>query len=126
MSSLPGRTARLHFDFRAYEEPGAADPGEEGPSEALVLGDPGTLPLLPGSTRFWGADLLVPLGFRVDPQLPASAVRHIVGAGQDDLVLMDEKGYELVAREAFKPLTRTAIRLAREGARSGPEKGSSK
>jgi hypothetical protein len=100
--------------------------GEDGPSEALVLGDPGTLPLLPGSTRFWGGDLLVPLGFRVDPELPAPAIRHIVGAGQDELVLMDENGHELIAREAFKPLTRTGIRLAREGARSGPEKGSPK
>jgi hypothetical protein len=104
----------------------AAAREEEGPSEALVLGDPGTLPLLPGSARFWGADLLVPLGFRSDPELPASAIRHIVGAGQDELVLMDEKGYELIARKAFQPLTRSGIRLAREGARSGPEKGSPK
>jgi hypothetical protein len=91
-----------------------------------VLGVPGTLPLLPGSARFWGADLLVPLGCRSDPELPASAIRHIVGAGQDELVLMDEKGYELIARKAFQPLTRSGIRLAREGARSGPEKGSPK
>ena len=55
-----------------------------------------TLPLLPGSTRFWGADLLLPLGFRVDPELPASAIRHVVGASQDDLVVMDENGHELI------------------------------
>jgi hypothetical protein len=99
---------------------------EAGTAEALVLGDPGTLPLLRGSTRFWGADLLVPLGFRVDPELPATSIRQVVGAGQDDLVLMDQKGHELIAREAFEPLTRIGIRLAREGARSGPEKGSRK
>jgi MoxR-vWA-beta-propeller ternary system domain bpX2 len=103
-----------------------ASPGEEGPSEALVLGDPGTLPLLPGCTRFWGANLLVPLGFRLEPELPAPAICQIVGSGQDDLVLMDENGHELIAREAFRPLTRTGIRLAREGARSGPEKRSPK
>jgi MoxR-vWA-beta-propeller ternary system domain bpX2 len=104
----------------------ALSPDAEGQAEALVLGDPGALPLLPFSTRFWGADLLVPLGFRVDPELPASAIRHIVGAGQDELVLMDEEGYELIAEQAFQPLTRSGIRLAREGARSGPEKGSPK
>ena len=95
-----------------------------GTAEVLVLGEPGTLPLLPGSTRFWGADLLLPLGFRVDPELPAPAIRHVVGASQDDLVVMDENGHELIAREAFKPLTRTGIRLARDDARSGPANGS--
>jgi MoxR-vWA-beta-propeller ternary system domain bpX2 len=103
-----------------------ASAGEAGTSEALVLGELGTLPLLPGSTRFWGVDLLVPLGFRVDPELPAPSIRHVFGAGQETLVMIDEKGHELIAREAFKPLTRTCIRLAREGARSGRAQGSPK
>jgi hypothetical protein len=114
------RISRLRGAWRDHS------PGAEGQAEALVLGDPGALPLLPGSTRFWGTDLLVPLGFRVDAQLPASAIRHIVGAGQDELVLMDEDGYERIAEKAFQPLTRSGIRLARAGARSGPEKGSSR
>ena len=55
-------------------------------------------------------------------QRPGSAIRHVVGASQDDLVVMDENGHELIVREAFKPLTRTGIRLARDDARSGPSK----
>jgi hypothetical protein len=102
----------------------ALSPGAEGQAEALVVGDPGALPHLPGSTRFWGADLLIPLGFRTDPELPASAIRQIVGAGEDELVLMDEIGHELIAREALLPLTRTGIRLARERASCRRENGS--
>ena len=77
----------------------ALAPGAEVEAEALVVGEPGALPHLPRSRRFWGVDLLVPLGFRTDPELPASAIRQIVGAGQDELVLMDEIGHELIARK---------------------------
>jgi len=119
-SATSSRLSRLEGVWRACSS------GDENQSAVLVLGDPGTLPLLPRSTRFWGADLLVPLGFRLEPELPAPAVRHVVGAGKDDIVLMDEKGYELIARKAFKPLARSSIRLAQEGARCGPPKGSPK
>jgi hypothetical protein len=113
------RLSRLRGAWRALA------PGAEGLAEALVVGDPGALPHLPRSTRFWGADLLVPLGFRTDPELPASAIRQIVGACQDELVLMDEIGHELIARAAFLPLTRTGIRLVRERAHAGRADGES-
>ena len=75
----------------------------------------GELPLLPESVRYWGTDLLVPLGFRADPELPEGAIRRVVGAGDGDLVVLDEEGFELIARDAFKPLSRAGIRLARGG-----------
>jgi MoxR-vWA-beta-propeller ternary system domain bpX2 len=91
------------------------DAGEEGGVEAFVLGAPGTLPHFPESVRYWGGDLLVPLGFRADPALPAGAIRGAVGAGEGDLVVIDEHGIELIARAAFQPLTRAGIRLASGG-----------
>ncbi len=96
----------------------ASDGAEEG-VDAFVLGAGGEVPLLPESVRYWGTDLLVPVGFRPDPDLPEGALRRVVGAGPGDLVVLDEDGFELIARDAFKPLSRAGIRLARGGC-SGP------
>ncbi len=90
-----------------------ASDGEDGKADAFVRGGVGTLPLLPESVRYWGTDLLVPLGFRVDPALPEGAIRRVVGADEGDLVVFDEQGFELIARDTFKPLSRAGIRLAR-------------
>jgi hypothetical protein len=89
--------------------------GDAGSSVVLVLGDPGSLPLLSGGTRFWGTDLLIPLGFRADPDLPEEAIRTAVGAGASDLVVLDQDGFELLDRGVFRPLCRAGIRLAWEG-----------
>jgi hypothetical protein len=76
----------------------------------------GKIPPIPGPTRFWGADFLLPVGFRTEPKLPPSVLRAAVGATADDLVLFDESGVDLVPRSAFPPLTRAGVRLAaREG-----------
>jgi hypothetical protein len=74
------------------------------------------LPSLAESTRFWGTDLLLPVGFRTDPDLPAPIVQAAVGVSPDELMAFDETGIDLVPRSAFEPLTRAGIRLAvREG-----------
>jgi MoxR-vWA-beta-propeller ternary system domain bpX2 len=70
------------------------------------------VPPIPGSTRFWGSDLLLPVGFRTEPVLPPSIVRTAVGATADDLAQFDESGVDLVPRSAFEPLTRAGVRLA--------------
>jgi hypothetical protein len=81
-------------------------------AEVLVLGGPGTrLPLASG-LRFWGADVLIPLGLRTDPELPEPALRNAVGAGSEELVLLDQDGYELIPRAVFRPLSLAGIRLA--------------
>jgi hypothetical protein len=72
----------------------------------------GKIPPIPGSTRLWGADLLLPVGFRPEPDLPLSIIRTAVGATVDDLVLFDESGVDLVPRLAFETLTRAGVRLA--------------
>jgi hypothetical protein len=97
------------------EGPGGA--AEE--AEVLVLGVPGRLPMLPLGLRFWGIDLLIPVGFRTEPDLPEPSLRHAVGAGPEDLVVLDQDGFELISRRVFQPLSRAGIQLAREGMRSG-------
>jgi MoxR-vWA-beta-propeller ternary system domain bpX2 len=97
----------------------------EGDAEAFVVGSPGKVPLLLESVRYWGTDLLVPLGFRADPDLPEQAIRRVVGAGEGDLVVLDREGFELIARSTFKPLDRAGVRLARGGfGASWPREGS--
>ena len=82
-------------------------------SEDLVLltGSGESLPLMPDGLRFWGTELMVPLGFRIEPDLPASAIRHAAGARADELAVMDEDGIELIPHSIFKPLSRAAIRM---------------
>jgi hypothetical protein len=99
--------------------------GEGGVADVFVVGRTGKLPLLPESVRYWGTDLLMPLGLRADPDLPEAAIRRVVGAGQEDLVLLDGEGFELIARRVFQPLCRAGIRLACGGfSGPGPEEGS--
>ncbi len=62
----------------------------------LILGPAGRLPLLPDATRYWGIDLLTPLGYRLEPDLPESTVRRAAGADAGSLVLWEDDGFELV------------------------------
>jgi hypothetical protein len=101
-----------------------ASDGEAGNGEVLVLGSTSVLPLLPGSVRYWGGGLLVPLGFRAEPALPEAAIRGVIGAGDGDLAVLSLDGLELIARESFKPLTRAGVRLGMGAPeRSRPEGG---
>lgn len=77
---------------------------------AVLLG--GRLPVVPGAVRFWGDAVLVPVGFRPDPDLPPAVLREAVGAADDELVLFDECGVDVIPRQAFVPLTRAGLRLA--------------
>jgi hypothetical protein len=77
----------------------------------FVTGLAEALPLLPEGLRFWGTELLVPLGFRTEPGLPASAIREAAGAKPDEIAVMDQEGIELIPRAIFKPLSRAAIRM---------------
>ncbi len=89
---------------------GPAGGGDD--AEVLLLGPAGRLPAAEGGTRFWGTDVLIPLGYRAEPELADRAVRNAVGAGPDDLVILESGGLELIPRKAFRPLCRAGIRLA--------------
>src|SRR5581483_3615127 len=75
---------------------------------AVLLGS--RLPAVASATRFWGAELLVPVGFRPEPDLPPAALRAAVGAGAGEVVLLDHDGAEVIPRAAFEPLTRAGLR----------------
>jgi hypothetical protein len=109
------RLAALQAAWSAGPEAGSED------RDVLVLGAPGTLPELPDGLRFWGVALLVPMGFRPDPDLPEPALRGAVGAGSDELVVLHGPDSERIPRAAFQPLSRAAIRLARSGMRDGQQ-----
>jgi hypothetical protein len=76
-----------------------------------------TLPIVPGSARYWGESLLTPLGFRAEPDLPTSVIREAVGAAADELALLNADGASCIPKAAFEPLSRASLRLAiRRGA----------
>jgi hypothetical protein len=97
--------------------------GGPGQTEVLVLGEIGMLPASLGGSRFWGVDVIIPLGFRADPELSEAALRRLVGAGPDDLVVLDTAGHERIPRGAFRPLSRAGIRLASASITSGRPRG---
>jgi hypothetical protein len=84
----------------------AARAGEQ----VLLLGL--RLPPLPGAERFWGTEVVVPLGCRPEPALPESALRAALGIPAEHLLLLRDGGAEAIPRAALQPLTRARIRLA--------------
>jgi hypothetical protein len=86
---------------------------------AVLLGS--RLPAVASGTRFWGSELLVPVGYRPEPDLPTAAVRAAVGAEDGEVVLLDHDGAELIPKAAFEPLTRAGLRLAIRELREGAE-----
>jgi len=78
--------------------------------QVLVLG--ARLPLLPGAERFWGTHALVPVGWRLEPSLPESAVQQALALSADQLLLMRADSSEILSLEVFRPLTRAGLRLA--------------
>jgi hypothetical protein len=81
----------------------------------LVLG--ARLPALAGGERFWGARVLVPLGFRAEPDLPETALRAALHVTDEALLVLETEGFEAVPRDALRPLSRSSIRLALGGLR---------
>jgi hypothetical protein len=83
---------------------------------ALLLGP--SLPLWPGSTRYWGGQLLVPIGFEVRPSLPEATIIEALGSlGRELLRIIpdsDGQGFavEAIPFDIFHPLTRAGVRLA--------------
>jgi hypothetical protein len=75
---------------------------------ALLRGD--RLPLLAGSTRYWGGDVLLPLGFRWEPQLPESAMRAVIGLQTNEIALVHNEELEVICSDTLQPATRAGIR----------------
>jgi hypothetical protein len=87
--------------------------GARNGGRVLLLGQ--RLPPLTGE-RWWGEGLLMPLGFRPEPDLPESILRQALRLPEDAVGLLSDGGLEVVASDAFGTVTRAGIRLAaREG-----------
>lgn len=78
-------------------------------AHALVRGD--RLPLVPGARRYWGNVLLVPLGYRLDPDLGEPILRQALLV-EEELLVFDADGVERIPQAAFGPLSRGALRRA--------------
>ncbi len=87
----------------------AAVRGARSGARAVLLGD--RLPAVAGAVRYWGEGVLVPVGFRPEPELPDDALRAAIGTAADELLFLDATGAERVPRAAFEPLTRAGVRM---------------
>ena len=56
----------------AWSVPAGGGPGE---AEVLLLGPAARLPVAEDGLRFWGVDVLIPLGYRAEPDLAERALR---------------------------------------------------
>jgi hypothetical protein len=83
--------------------------------EAASSGDEvllrGELPVLPGE-RFWGRRVLLPLGYRVEPDLAEGLLLAALGSREGEVALWTSQGVEVVGAEAFGPVTRAGVRLS--------------
>jgi hypothetical protein len=84
--------------------------GARAHGRAVLIGS--QLPSIPKATRYWGVDVLAPIGFRPEPNLPAIALRLVVDVESDELVFLNDEGAMVLPRKAFEPLSRAGIRLA--------------
>jgi hypothetical protein len=69
-----------------------------------------SLPPIEGA-RFWGERLLCPLGWAPDPDLPEHSLLQAIGAGPNELALLQPGNVEIAPRDALHPLTRAIARL---------------
>jgi hypothetical protein len=87
--------------------------------EAARLGDRvlvrgAKLPAMAGAERFWGDRVLLPLGSRLQPEVPASAMCDALGLTSNELLLWSEAGLEAIDCDCFRALSRASIKLALE------------
>jgi hypothetical protein len=69
-----------------------------------------SLPPLPGE-RFWGQRVLLPAGWRGEPDLPEQVYAAALHLEQDDLAVVTNEGAEVIAVTVFAALTRAGVRL---------------
>lgn len=81
---------------------------------AVLFGE--KLPIVLGAVRFHGRDVLVPIGFCLEPDLPGAAIRSAVDVPANELLLITESGFEVIPQNRAEPLTRAGLRLAIAGA----------
>jgi hypothetical protein len=77
---------------------------------AWIIGQ--ALPTIADAERFWGEQVLFPLGWRAEPDWPEAALREAAAVGPNEILILTADGAEAISDDAFRPLTRAAIRRA--------------
>ena len=70
----------------------------------------GGLPALPNVERFWGERVLVPVGYRPEPDWPEAALRQAAIVDDDEILVLTPDGPEAIAVGAFRALSRASVR----------------
>ena len=70
------------------------------------------LPTIDEAERLWGEQVWRPNGWRTDPDWPEEALREAAGVGPNEILVLMYGRTEAIPLDAFRPLTRAAIRLA--------------
>lgn len=79
--------------------------------QVLILGTP--LPPLSGQTLVEENGVIVPSGWRFEPDLGHRAVAKVLSLSKDDYALFDEDGsFTRIARSSFVKATRSAVRAS--------------
>jgi hypothetical protein len=95
---------------RATSSELAALSGARCGDEVLLRG--ARLPALAGAERYWGATVLVPLGFRPEPSVAEAVLAEALGVrSADEVCLFGPDGAEVIPNAAFGPVTRAGLRL---------------
>lgn len=95
---------------RQLRELGAVYSGHD----VLIRGE--RLPPLPVAARYWGRSVLIPLGFRTEPEATEGVLREALNLQPEEIALLANRGFEVIDARLFQPLTRAGVRLAlREG-----------
>ncbi|HZZ81756.1 MAG TPA: hypothetical protein VFE62_24860 [Gemmataceae bacterium] len=81
--------------------------GARNGANILVIGE--RLPLVPDAQRLWGTSILLPLRFRLEPDLPEALVRGCLNLGEDEILLVLSAGMEVVRRADLTPLNRARL-----------------
>lgn len=70
------------------------------------------LPALAAVERFWGERVLMPLGYRSDPEWPESSLLEAASVKSDEILVLTVNSAEVIPVKAIQPLTRAAVRRA--------------
>lgn len=79
-------------------------------NRAWIIGQ--SLPAVASAERFWGEQVLIPLGWRAEPDWPEAALREATAVGPNEILILTADGAGAISDDAFQPLTRAAIRRA--------------
>jgi hypothetical protein len=78
-------------------------------TQVLLVGAP--LPAVASGERFWGERVLIPLGYRPEPDLAESVLVSLLGLQSGELALFRPGGVTVLPDDALELLTRAALRL---------------